>query len=125
MRDGLVVRSAPAGELGTDEMITAMVGRELTAMFPDRVRGPGEVALHIDRLRSGSLVSGIDLEVRSGEIIGLAGLVGSGASEALLALFGDRRASGQVTIDGRDGQGGFTPGGRRGRDGDGARGAPH
>lgn len=106
MRDGRVVRSAPAGELGTDEMITAMVGRELTAIFPDRVRGPGEVVLHIDGLRSGSLVSGIDLDVRSGEIIGLAGLVGSGASEALLALFGDRRASGQVTIDGRNARAG-------------------
>lgn len=106
MRDGRVVRSAPAGDLGTDEMITAMVGRELTAMFPERARGRGAVVLHIDDLRSGSLVSGIDLDVRAGEIIGLAGLVGSGASEALLALFGDRRASGQVTIDGQDARAG-------------------
>lgn len=100
LRDGRLVRSAPSAELSTEQMISAMVGRELDALYPDVPHQPGEALLTVQGLTSGEMLTGIDLELRAGEIVGLAGLVGSGASEALLALFGAERSSGIVSLHG-------------------------
>jgi ABC-type sugar transport system ATPase subunit/ribose/xylose/arabinose/galactoside ABC-type transport system permease subunit len=100
LRDGRRVHSSPATELSTDEMISAMVGRDLETLYPTIEHTPGEVLLTTQDLRSGELVTGMNLEIRSGEIVGLAGLVGSGASETLLALFGATKAEGDVRITG-------------------------
>src|SRR5690606_10638874 len=104
LRDGRLVHTGAAADLTTDQMISLMVGRELEALFPDVSHTPGDVVLSARGLRSGPLVDGMDLEIRGGEIVGMAGLVGSGASETLLALFGDRRATGEVSVAGRDGR---------------------
>lgn len=101
LRDGRLVHTGTAVDLTTDQMISWMVGRDLEALFPDVEHSPRDVLLSVRRLRSGTLVDGMDLEIRGGEIVGLAGLVGSGASETLLALFGDGRATGEVTVAGR------------------------
>jgi ribose transport system ATP-binding protein len=104
LRDGRLVHTGAAATLTTEAMIALMVGRELEALYPDVPHSAGEVLLSVTGLRSGSLVAGMDLEIRTGEIVGLAGLVGSGASETLLALFGGRGASGEVTVGGRSGR---------------------
>ncbi|MFD1713107.1 ATP-binding cassette domain-containing protein [Amnibacterium flavum] len=101
LRDGRLVRSSPAAELSTDDMISAMVGRDLDALYPVVPHTAGEVVLTATGLKSGELLTGMDLEIRAGEIVGLAGLVGSGASEALLALFGAEKSTGQVSVDGK------------------------
>lgn len=100
LRDGRLVRTGPAENVTTGTMISWMVGRELEALFPDVPHSPGDVLLSANGLKSGTLVRGMDLEIREGEIVGLAGLVGSGTSETLLALFGDRRAAGDVSVTG-------------------------
>jgi ABC-type sugar transport system ATPase subunit/ribose/xylose/arabinose/galactoside ABC-type transport system permease subunit len=104
LRDGRLVHTGEAATLTTDGMIALMVGRELEALYPDVPHTAGEVLLSVRGLRSGALVGGMDLEIRTGEIVGLAGLVGSGASETLLALFGGRSATGEVTVGGRSGR---------------------
>ncbi|TQM11895.1 ATP-binding cassette domain-containing protein [Pseudonocardia kunmingensis] len=100
LRDGTRTSVAPAAGLSTQDIIAAMVGRDLEALFPDVPHTPGDALLEVRHLRSGELVRDMDLSVRAGEIVGLAGLVGSGASETLLALFGDRRATGDVRLAG-------------------------
>ncbi|GAA0927526.1 ATP-binding cassette domain-containing protein [Pseudonocardia zijingensis] len=102
LRDGRRTSVAPAAGLSTQDIIAAMVGRDLEALFPDVPHTPGDPLLEVRHLRSGELVRDMDLSLRSGEIVGLAGLVGSGASETLLALFGDRRSTGDVRLGGRE-----------------------
>jgi ABC-type sugar transport system ATPase subunit/ribose/xylose/arabinose/galactoside ABC-type transport system permease subunit len=102
LRDGRRTSVAPATGLSTQDIISAMVGRDLEALFPDVPHTPGEPLLEVRHLRSGGLVRDMDLSLRAGEIVGLAGLVGSGASETLLALFGDRRATGDVRLAGSE-----------------------
>ncbi|GMA88991.1 hypothetical protein GCM10025868_42410 [Angustibacter aerolatus] len=100
LRDGHRTSLETTGGLSTDALVTAMVGRDVEALYPDVAREPGAEVLRVRGLRSGDLVRGVDLEVRAGEVVGLAGLVGSGASETLLALFGDHRSTGTVEVDG-------------------------
>ncbi|SDT26943.1 ATP-binding cassette domain-containing protein [Microlunatus soli] len=106
LRDGRRVLSSPAHELSTDAMITAMVGDRLETLFPERTAPLGEPLLTVDSLRSDPLVTDVSFTVRAGEVVGLAGLVGSGSGEIVGALFGDRPAAGDVRIDGRPALGG-------------------
>ena len=88
LRDGSVVGSRPVGEVDTQTLIGMMVGRELADIFPKRNRRPGEVALAVEGLSRGRWLHDIDLEVRTGEIMGICGLAGSGRTELLRALVG-------------------------------------
>lgn len=106
LRDGRLVLSAPAGELSTDAMITAMVGDRLESLFPDRTSRIADPLLTVDSLGSGSLVEDVSFAVRAGEVVGLAGLVGSGASEIVSALFGDRPTTGRISVDRQQRRGG-------------------
>jgi len=98
LRDGRRISVSPARAMSTGDIVSAMVGRDLDSLFPAASRSPGDAVLEVSGLRSGELVRGLDVCVRAGEIVGLAGLVGSGASEALLALFGDRAGSGRGAV---------------------------
>ncbi len=108
LRDGRHVGTAAAADLPRDRLVEWMVGRELTQTFPPRTALPGAVRLQVEHLTcrdpaSGRrLVDDVSLTVRSGEIVGLAGLLGSGASEMLGAIFGrpEGGAAGRVTVDG-------------------------
>ena len=83
------------------ELVSAMIGRELDAFFPDNRRVPGEVALAIRGLGDGHAFEGVNLDIRRGEIFGIAGLIGSGREELVDTLYGLRRAgAGTVSLDG-------------------------
>jgi rhamnose transport system ATP-binding protein len=99
MRDGRVVGSGLLQEWTTDEVIRKMVGRSLDALYPKEKVEPGKVVLRVRDLRRAGVFKGISFEVRQGEIVGLAGLVGAGRSEVACAIFGiDPLDSGEVLI---------------------------
>jgi ABC-type sugar transport system ATPase subunit len=101
MRDGRVVGSSPASRLDRDRLITMMVGRELTQLFPKDNVPTDRVLLSVQGLSLDGMFSGVSFDVRAGEILGVAGLVGSKRTELAEALFGVRRAtSGDIIIDG-------------------------
>ncbi|MGH2888662.1 MAG: sugar ABC transporter ATP-binding protein [Solirubrobacteraceae bacterium] len=102
LRDGRLVRSGPAAGETEDSLIRAMLGRPLGAAFPSKtlVEGKAPVALSVREL-SAPGVSEVSLDVRAGEIVGLAGLVGAGRTELGRAIFGaDRRLAGVVVLSG-------------------------
>jgi rhamnose transport system ATP-binding protein len=102
MRDGRHVLTKPIGELTTQSIIRAMVGRDMDALFPKVPAEPGRIVLKVDRLTREGVFTDISFEVRSGEIVALAGLVGAGRTEVARAIFGiDRWDAGSVEIDGR------------------------
>ena len=89
LKDGRQVSSGPAGELTEASLVRQMVGRPLTSYFPDKLPGTevGEVRLTLQGAGN-PYVDGVDLTVRAGEIVGLAGLQGSGRTELVEAVFG-------------------------------------
>jgi len=102
LRDGRVVGALDRGEITHDAMIRLMIGRELKALYLPPTRIPGRERLEIIGLRTGTYpAQAVDLAVRSGEILGLAGLVGSGRTELARAVFGiDRTLGGSLRLDG-------------------------
>ncbi|WP_249018855.1 sugar ABC transporter ATP-binding protein [Conexibacter sp. S30A1] len=102
MRDGHIVRSAPATAEDESSLIQAMLGRPLTAAYPPKPRVAPDAAVAL-RVR-GLVARGVDdvsFDLREGEILGLAGLVGAGRSELARAIFGaDRRQAGSVELAG-------------------------
>lgn len=104
MRDGTWVATEPAKNLTTEHIIKLMVGRELNNQFPPKTNRPGEVALEVEHLTAQySILKDVSFKVRKGEIIGLAGLDGSGRTETLENLFGiATRKSGTIKLDGKE-----------------------
>jgi rhamnose transport system ATP-binding protein len=103
LRDGETVATHTPGDLSRGELIRLMVGREIDAVFPKRPVTMGEVALEVRGVSSRtSGLHDVSLTVRRGEILGLAGLVGSGRTELAETLFGLRpRDRGEMLLDGQ------------------------
>lgn len=103
MRDGKHISTAPAEELSTDMIIKLMVGRELGERYPARSCKPSGSLLDIRDLRgAGGYPCGVELELRVGEVLGIAGLDGSGRTELLESIFGLRPvSSGQIYLGGK------------------------
>jgi ribose transport system ATP-binding protein len=103
LRDGAVVGGGPRAGFDEARLVSLMVGREIEAVSPARRTSPGgEVAFEARGVRAGSRVRGIDVAVHRGEVVGLAGLMGAGRTEALRALFGlDPVTGGEVRVAGR------------------------
>ncbi len=103
MRDGTYVATKPSAELTMEEIIRLMVGRELNNQFPPKTNKPGEVALEVEHLTAQySLLKDVSFKVRKGEVVGLAGLDGSGRTECLENIFGvATRKSGTIKLDGK------------------------
>lgn len=101
MRDGAIVGNREVSEVNTDTIIKMMVGRDLGSMYSKTKNKIGEPILELKGLAVKGVFSGIDLVVRSGEIVGVAGLVGAGRTELARAICGDLPISGgQVLISG-------------------------
>jgi rhamnose transport system ATP-binding protein len=102
MRDGRHVLTKPIDELTIQSVIRAMVGRDMDALFPKVDAEPGPSVLKVDRLTREGVFTDVSFDVRSGEIVALAGLVGAGRTEVARAIFGiDRWDAGAVEISGR------------------------
>jgi rhamnose transport system ATP-binding protein len=101
LRDGRYATSAPMNQFDHDSLIAAMVGRTIESLYPAGKRTIGAPRLTLKGLQPLGAERPIDLEVRSGEILGVAGLLGSGRTELLRAIFGaDPVLGGRVEVDG-------------------------
>jgi ABC-type sugar transport system ATPase subunit len=102
LRDGAYVGTRRVAETSTDELITMMVGRTIDNLFPKLPAEIGRPVLEVRGLSGEPLFRDVDLTLRAGEIVGLAGLVGAGRSELAQAIFGIRPAgSGEILLDGQ------------------------
>ena len=102
MRDGSYVDTLATAETDVDAIVSLMVGREVGDLFPKTEASIGEVVLSVEGLSSRGVFHDVSFEVRAGEIVGLAGLVGAGRSEIARAVFGvDRYDAGSVTLLGK------------------------
>lgn len=102
LRDGRVVRQALRGELTEDGMATAMVGRELEDFYPPKGQPGSEPALEVAGLTVPGRVRDVSFTLRRGEVLGIAGLVGSGRTELAEGLVGLRSATGRIRAFGRE-----------------------
>jgi rhamnose transport system ATP-binding protein len=103
LRDGSYVGTRPMQEVTRDDLIRMMVGRTITNLFPKQEVQVGEVVLKVEHLtRAGSFYD-VSFELRRGEILGLAGLVGAGRTNVARAIFGVEPATdGRIEINGRE-----------------------
>ncbi|MEV0115767.1 sugar ABC transporter ATP-binding protein [Streptomyces sp. NPDC050844] len=102
LRDGALIASEPLDGLTEDDLVRRMVGRDLDELYPKQDTQVGEVALSVRRLTREGVFTDVSFDVRRGEIVGLAGLVGAGRSEVARAVFGvDRWDAGTVEVQGR------------------------
>lgn len=100
LRDGRHVCTAPVTDFSRESLIRHMVGRDVVEEFPSRDPRPGSVALRVAGLSAPPRFADVTLDVREGEIVGLAGLVGAGRTSAALAMVGALHASGRVEVGG-------------------------
>lgn len=110
LRDGRTISTDPTSGLSEQQVIARMVGREVSQIFPAGRRTPGEVALEARHISAAASPSGgklvlndVSFAARRGEVLGIAGLMGSGRTELLMSLFGSfpGKVSGDIFIDGR------------------------
>ena len=103
LRDGAHVATQPTDTLDEAALVHLMIGRRLDEYIPEHVSSaPGAELLRVERLSSAGKFRDISLEIRAGEVVGLAGLVGAGRSEVAQALFGlDPQVSGRVLVHGK------------------------
>jgi ribose transport system ATP-binding protein len=99
LRDGQLIVTRPASELSLPEIVRHMVGRDLEHALLRQARPLGPVALRVSGLRRAPAVKDVSFEVRRGEILGVAGLMGSGRTESMRAIFGaDQAEAGELYI---------------------------
>lgn len=88
LRDGKYIGSAWVKDVTKDDMVTMMVGRELTDLFPKKSIPTNQVSLSVENVSVPDVLHNIDFKVKKGEIVGIAGLMGSGRTELSKAIFG-------------------------------------
>lgn len=111
LRDGKVVTSQPAGALNVEKLVSYMVGREMHERFPKGNRKPGEVIFEVEDLHAQdpdqagrAVLKGVSFSLRKGEILGIAGLMGSGRTELVMTIFGEygKITRGKVMLRGQE-----------------------
>jgi D-xylose transport system ATP-binding protein len=111
LRDGKVIITRPTRELNVEALVRHMVGREMKERFPKGNRKPGDTILEVEDLHavdpedtSYEVVKGVSFDLRKGEILGVAGLMGSGRTELVMTLFGEygKITQGQIKMEGRE-----------------------
>ena len=93
LRDSRVQGTLPTKEADSKSIVAMMIGRELKEFYPKEQVAAGEPVLEIKDLHSGKLVKGVSFSFKKGEILGLAGLVGAGRTETMLAMYGAEKVS--------------------------------
>jgi len=110
MRDGRIITTQPTRDITQADLVKYMVGREMKERFPKGNRKPGEVIFEVEGLEATDpnnsnrkVLDGVSFNVRRGEILGIAGLMGSGRTELVLTLFGEygKITKGQIRIEGK------------------------
>ncbi|MCX7038127.1 MAG: sugar ABC transporter ATP-binding protein [Spirochaetes bacterium] len=110
LRDGKLISTMETAQVSTEKLVRLMVGREITDRFPPSTRTPGEVTLSVRDLHAEDpkipgreVLKGVSFDLRRGEILGIAGLMGSGRTELVTTIFGEygRITAGTITLDGR------------------------
>ena len=111
LRDGKTVTTQPTKDLTREKLVGYMVGREMTERFPKGNRKPGEVILQVEDLHAQdpndakhAVLNGVSFDLRRGEILGIAGLMGSGRTELVTTIFGEygKVTQGKMTLQGRE-----------------------
>jgi D-xylose transport system ATP-binding protein len=111
LRDGKAVTTQPTQNLSVEKLVSYMVGREMKERFPKGNRRPGEVIMEVSGLhaedpnRAGKKVlNGVDFNLRRGEILGIAGLMGSGRTELVMTIFGEygKITQGTIKLEGKE-----------------------
>nr|WP_249316796.1 sugar ABC transporter ATP-binding protein [Bacillus sp. FJAT-50079] len=102
-RDGQYIGTKNTTDTTEDELVKMMIGRELKERYPLRNNEIGEVLFEVSNLSVENVINNISFTVRAGEILGFSGLMGSGRSEIMYALFGDvAKSSGVIKINGKE-----------------------
>ena len=100
LRDGEHIQTSPTSEMDSEKLVHSMVGRSLEELFTRSESDPGEVALEVRGLSREGEFEEVDLSIRKGEVVGLAGLVGAGRTEVAQAIFGINPAEeGEILIE--------------------------
>jgi rhamnose transport system ATP-binding protein len=103
LRDGAFVGTRLVSEVTRDDLIRMMVGRTISNLYPKQEVKTGEVVLKVENLSLPGIFEDISFELRKGEILGMAGLVGAGRTDVACAIFGvSPAASGKIEIEGRE-----------------------
>ncbi len=100
LKDGRYVATRPVAEVSMDELVRLMIGRDLKDVYPKRRPQLGEVLLEVKDLRRSRLVHDVSFQLRAGEIVGFAGITGSGRTEVVRAIFGADPCSGELRVAG-------------------------
>jgi inositol transport system ATP-binding protein len=102
LRDGKHVATGPASQTSKGHLISMMVGRELTEMFPKEYAPIGEIVLSVRNLTRKGIVEDVSFDLRQGEILGIAGLMGAGRTTVIESIFGIHKVdAGEITIKGK------------------------
>ena len=103
LKDGQLVGTKPIKDLSRGELVKMMVGRTLEEVFPVSSNQPGTFVLQVDEISTKTILNQVSFKLREGEILGVAGMVGSGRTELARAIFGaDPLTSGTIKIKGQD-----------------------
>jgi D-xylose transport system ATP-binding protein len=111
LRDGKVVTTKPTKSLNTEKLVNLMVGREMTERFPKGNRKPGKVIFEVKNLHANDpnkadreVLKGVSFDLKKGEILGIAGLMGSGRTELVTTIFGEygRVTNGKIKLSGKE-----------------------
>jgi len=101
LKDGRQVGTRKVSEVTMGELVRLMIGRDLKEVYPRREGVPGDVVLEVNSLRRARLVHDVTFKVRAGEIVGFAGITGSGRTEVARAIFGADAHTGEMRLHGK------------------------
>lgn len=103
LRDGKMISSRPVSEVNREVMISEMVGRTMDQIYPTVEKTIGETVFRVENLTRRGVFEDISFEIKKGEILGIAGMVGSGRTEVAEALFGvEKYQSGRIYLNGKE-----------------------
>ena len=101
LKDGRYVDTRNVADVTMDDLVRLMIGRELKDLYPRRIPTPGDVLLEVKNISQAKLVHDVSFDLRAGEIVGFAGITGSGRTELVRAIFGADPSTGEMQISGQ------------------------